>query len=282
MVNSPNLDSVLGCEAHLKCEQLQGMGAFKIRGAMNAVLCLREAGINGAVATHSSGNHGAALAAAARDDGRLATIVMPENALPSKIENVRRHGGEIQFCDATQRAREEGLASLIAGGHIAVHPYDQFEVIAGQGTVAIEMFQQGPELDILLIPIGGGGLAAGCALVANELSPATRVIAAEPAGAADTAESLELGRRIQQFKPDTIADGLRALLGATNFLVLKEHLDRVITVSEAGILNAMKLLETQLDMRIEPSSATAIAAIQESPAVFKGQRVGIVITGGNS
>lgn len=277
----PGLDRALGCRVHLKCEQLQEIGAFKIRGAMNAVLRLRERGRFADVATHSSGNHGAAVAAAARHDGRGAVVVMPENSVEAKVRNVRRFGGEVVFCAANQAAREQGLERLVGEGLIPVHPYDQFEIIAGQGTVALEFLEQAPAMDTFIAPIGGGGLVSGCAIVCRDRRPDMQLLGVEPEGAAETAASLERGRRVLDWRPETIADGLRATVGALPFRVISQHLDGVLTVSEAGILAGMELLRDHLDMLVEPSSATVIAAILEHPGVFAGRAVGAVLTGGN-
>ena len=281
VMSSPTLDQELGCRLFCKCENLQGMGAFKIRGATNAVLRLREQGIAADVATHSSGNHGAALAAAAAMDGRRAVVVMPDDCVNAKVNNVRRQGGEVRFCAATHKAREEGLDRLVERGMIPIHPYDHPDIISGQGTAALEMLKQQPDIEILLAPVGGGGLIAGCAIVASHLRPGMEVIAAEPLGAADTAESMRLGERVLHFKPETIADGLRALVGKLTFPIIRDLVDEVITVREDSLLEGMALVRDHLDMLIEPSSATVIAAILEQPERFAGRRIGAVITGGN-
>ena len=281
VVNSPELDRILGCQLYCKCENLQGMGAFKIRGATNAVLRLRERGIASDVATHSSGNHGAALAAAATLDGRQAVVVMPDDCVSAKVHNVRRHGGEVRFCAASQQAREEGLARLVEGGMVPVHPYDDEDIICGQGTAALELLKQQPDIDILLAPVGGGGLMAGSAIVARHLRPDMEVIAAEPQGAADTAESMRQGKRVERWQPNTMADGLRALVGALTFPIILDLVDAVLTVQEDNLLVGMKQVNDHLDMLIEPSSATVIAAILEQPDRFAGRKVGAIITGGN-
>ena len=281
VVNSPELDRILGCQLYCKCENLQGMGAFKIRGATNAVLRLRERGIASDVATHSSGNHGAALAAAATLDGRQAVVVMPDDCVSAKVHNVRRHGGEVRFCAASQQAREEGLARLVERGMVPVHPYDDEDIICGQGTAALELLKQQPDIDILLAPVGGGGLMAGSAIVARHLRPDMEVIAAEPQGAADTAESMRQGKRVERWQPNTMADGLRALVGALTFPIILDLVDAVLTVQEDNLLVGMKQVNDHLDMLIEPSSATVIAAILEQPERFAGRKVGAIITGGN-
>jgi len=281
VICDPRLNADLSCELWLKCENLQHTGAFKFRGASNAIALLDESGRHGDVATHSSGNHGAALALAATTHHRRAWVVMPENSVKTKVEAVRRNGGEIVFCAPNQQAREEGLAALVAESCIPIPPYDDARIISGQGTAVIEMSEQIPGLDVVLAPIGGGGLISGSAIAARALIPDVRVIGAEPEGAADTALSLKQGKRVEQFPVDTIADGLRAIVGVLNFEIIRDNVDKVITVSETGIIEAMALVWQRFRMLIEPSSATVIAAILASPEDFSGQRVGVIISGGN-
>ncbi len=281
VLTDPQFNEVLGCELWLKCENLQRTGAFKFRGASNAIARLDETGREGDVATHSSGNHGAALALAASTHNRHSWVVMPENSVKTKIEAVRRNGGEIIFCPPFQQDREKGLADLVAKGCIPIPPYDHVDIICGQGTAVVELSEQISGLDIILTPVGGGGLISGSAIAAKALIPAVTVIGAEPKGAADTALSLSQGKRLDQFPVDTIADGLRAMVGVLNFEIIQDKVDKVITVSEAGIVNAMALVWQHFRMLIEPSSATVIAAILESPEDFSGLRVGAIISGGN-
>lgn len=281
VLSDPQLNTELGCELWLKCENLQYTGAFKFRGASNAVALLDENGITGDVATHSSGNHGAALALAASTRNRRAWVVMPENSVRTKVEAVRRNGGEIVFCAPTQAAREKGLADLVAKGCIPIPPYDHGHIICGQGTAVIEMSEQIPGLDIIITPVGGGGLISGSAIAARALISNVEVIGAEPEGAADTALSLRQGKRVDQFPVDTIADGLRAIVGVLNFEIIRNNVNKVITVSEEGITDAMALVWQRFRMLIEPSSATVIAAILASPESFSGRRVGAIVSGGN-
>ncbi|MGB5487607.1 MAG: threonine/serine dehydratase [Lysobacterales bacterium] len=281
VLSDTQLNADLGCELWLKCENLQRTGAFKFRGASNAIALLDEAGRQGDVATHSSGNHGAALALAATTHNRRAWVVMPENSVKTKVEAVRRNGGEIIFCHATQPAREKGLAELVAKGCIPIPPYDHGHIICGQGTAVIEMSEQVPGIDIILTPVGGGGLISGSAIAARALISDVNVIGVEPEGAADTALSLSQGKRVDQYPVDTIADGLRAIVGVLNFEIIRDNVDKVITVSEAGIVEAMALVWQRFRMLIEPSSATVIAAILASPDDFSGRRVGAIISGGN-
>ncbi len=277
----PQFNAALACELWLKCENLQRTGAFKFRGASNAIARLEETGRKGEVATHSSGNHGAALALAASVHKRRARIVMPDNSVPTKIEAVQRYGGEVIFCAPTQQQREKGLADLVAEGCIPIPPYDHADIICGQGTAVIELAKQCPELEVLIAPVGGGGLISGSAIAAKALLPGIEVMGAEPEGAADTALSLEQGKRVEQFTPDTIADGLRAMVGVLNFEIIRKHVGGVITVSEAGIIDAMALVWRHFRMLIEPSSATVIAAVMTQPELFAGRRVGTIISGGN-
>lgn len=275
------LNDILGCELWLKCENLQRTGAFKFRGASNAIARLDETGRPGDVATHSSGNHGAALALAASTHNRRSWVVMPKNAIGTKVEAVRRNGGKIVFCDPTQQARENGLDALVANNCIPIPPYDHADIICGQGTCVIELSEQCPDLDIVLTPVGGGGLISGSAIAAKALIPSVTVIGAEPRGAADTAFSLEQGERVDSFPIDTIADGLRAIVGVLNFKIIQDKVDQVLTVSESGITEAMALIWRHFRMLIEPSSATVIATVLEHPDYFTGRRVGAVISGGN-
>lgn len=279
VLNDAGLDAAMGCRLFCKCEHLQRTGAFKFRGASNAVARLRERRIDGELATHSSGNHGAALALAARLDGRTAHVVMPDNASAIKIAAVKRYGGTIHFCAPTQAAREAGLAQLVDAGCIPVPPYDHSDIIAGQGTAALELVQSNPALELLIAPVGGGGLISGTALVARDRELA--VFAAEPAGADDTAASMARGKRVESWQANTIADGLRALVGVRNFAIIQQHVTQVLTVSDDEIRSAMALFWAHLRMLIEPSSAVAIAAVRKHPELFAGRRVGAIISGAN-
>jgi len=281
VLTDPQLNDELGCELWLKCENLQRTCSFKFRGASNAVALLEENGHQGDVATHSSGNHGAALALAASVHNRRAWIVMPENSVHTKVEAVRRNGGEVIFCAPNQQAREKGLAELVARGCIPVPPYDHGHIISGQGTAVVEMSAQIPGLDIVLTPVGGGGLISGSAIAARALIPNVTVIGAEPEGAADTALSLRQGKRVENFPVNTIADGLRAIVGVLNFVIISDNVDKVITVSEAGIIEAMALVWQRFRLLVEPSSATVVAAVLAAPGDFSGRRVGAIISGGN-
>jgi threonine dehydratase len=279
VINDPGLDEILGCRLFCKCENLQRTGAFKFRGAAHAIARLREDGQQGNVATHSSGNHGAALALAARLDGRTAHVVMPENSSPMKIDAVRGYGGQVHFCAPTNEARAERLAALVQQGLIPIHPYDDANIIAGQGTAAIELEHAVPTLEQIITPVGGGGLISGTAIAAR--SWGVSIFGVEPCGAADTVESLRRGEIATAFRPDTIADGLRAIVGQRNFRVIQDCVKQVLTVSDDEIRVAMTLVWHTLKLVIEPSSATVIAAIHKYPEIFRGRKVGAIISGGN-
>ncbi len=279
VINDSGLDEALGCHLYCKCENLQRTGAFKFRGASNAIARLREGGRDGDVATHSSGNHGAALALAARLDGRMAHVVMPENSSRLKIAAVRGYGGQIHFCAPSNEARAAKLHELVAAGMIPIHPYDNADIIAGQGTAALELQQAVPALEQVITPIGGGGLISGTAIATRPWGVA--VYGVEPEGAADTVASLQRGTIVDSFKPDTIADGLRAIVGRRNFRVIREEVLRVLTVSDDDIRDAMMLAWHTLRLLIEPSSATVIAAVRSHRELFGGRRVGAIISGGN-
>ncbi len=276
------LDAVAGAAMHFKCEHLQRGGAFKFRGACNAVWSLTEDEAGRGVVTHSSGNHGTALALAAATRGIPAHIVVPEGAVAAKLANIERAGGIVHHCAPTQAAREETCAKVQREtGATLVHPYADPRVIAGQGTVALELVQQVPGLDAVLVPVGGGGLASGCAIVLRALSPSTSIMGAEPAGADDALQSLQRGERVTDVVPRTVCDGLRATIGAPNLALLREHRVEIIAVDDDATLAAMRQLWAGLKQTIEPSSATVLAALLARRERFSGKRIGLVLTGGN-
>ncbi len=279
VMTSDVLDEVTGARLFFKCEQLQRTGSFKLRGASHAVSLLADDCPG--VATHSSGNHGAALACAAWQRGFRAEIAMPEGAVADKVDNVRRHGGRIHFCESTQAGREAMLAKLVADGLTPVPPYDDDHIIAGQGSAALELMEQVSDLDCVVAPVGGGGLVSGTALAALTATRPPEVIGVEPAGADDTARSLAAGRRVDNHHPDTIADGLRALVGERNLDLIRRHVTAVRTVSETQIFSAMEAIWTQLKQTAEPSGAVALAGVLATPERFTGRRVGVMISGGN-
>jgi len=282
VMTSATLDALCGGSLFFKCENFQKIGAFKARGAANAVFSLTDTEAKGGVATHSSGNHAAALARAARLRGIPAHIVMPTNAPKAKIDSVRRNGGIIVMCEPTIAARESTCARVMAEtGARLVHPYNDYAVMAGQGTATLELFEQAPDLDIVIAPVGGGGLLSGTAVAAKGLKPTVKVFAAEPAEADDAARSFAAGKLIPLDKTSTIADGLRTSVGERNFSIMQRNVDGVATVSEDGIVAAMRRIWEVMKIIIEPSCAVPYAAIMENKIDVKGKRVGIILTGGN-
>ena len=285
VMNNEEFDARCDRRVYFKCENLQVGGAFKFRGATNAV---RHAESNGwlqqgmAVATHSSGNHGAAVARAAQARGFAAVVVMPEDSAAPKFAAVERAGGQVIRCKPGLAAREATLASwLVEHSAFVVHPFDSSQVIAGQGTAAVELLVDCRALDVLTMPVGGGGLVGGSALAARALAPHCKVIAAEPAAADDAYQSFYSGQRVAAGIPTTIADGLRGALGMRNFALLRAHVDAVVTVSEAEIIAAMRCILQDLKLLIEPSSAVPVAALLAGKIGAAGQRVGVILSGGN-
>ncbi|MDI1319584.1 MAG: pyridoxal-phosphate dependent enzyme [bacterium] len=277
------LDAARGARLHYKCENLQAAGAFKSRGACNAVFSLTDAEAAHGVVTHSSGNHAAALARAARLRGLAAHIVMPTGAPQSKVHNVASFGGRITFCEPGLTAREAACAQIAAAtGAEIVPPFDDYRVMAGQGTATLELLQDVPDLDFILCPVGGGGLLCGTAVAAKALKPGLKVIGVEPALADDVAQSFRAGRRISIPTPATIADGLRTNCpGEKNFPLIQQYVDDIVTVSEEAIIAAMRELWDTLHMVIEPSAAVPYAALLEHKFVFGGRKLGLILTGGN-
>jgi threonine dehydratase len=276
------LDTLTGAELALKSEHLQRIGAFKFRGACNAVWSLADDIAARGVVTHSSGNHGAALALAARGRGIPCHVVVPEGAVRAKLAAIEHYGAILHRCAPTIAAREALCAQVQAEtGATSVHPYTDPRVIAGQGTAALELLTAHPDLDALVVPLGGGGLAAGTALAMRALAPDCRLYLAEPEGAADGARSFAKGALDHDFIPDTICDGLRGTLGAINFEMLRAADARVLTVDDAQVVAAMRLLWTRTKQLVEPSSATALAAVLAQRPLFEGRRVGIILSGGN-
>ncbi len=277
-----SLDRQVGARVFLKCENLQKVGAFKFRGACNAVLSLAESSVERGVVTHSSGNHAQALALAARLRGIPAYSVMPHNAPSVKKQAVAGYGGQITFCEPTLEAREATQAQVMAQtGATAIHPYNNHSVIAGQGTAALELLQEIPELEAIVAPVGGGGLLSGTATAATELSPRIRVIGAEPEGADDAFRSLAAGMILPSINPQTIADGLKTSLGDLTFPIIAKRVERIITVSEAGIISSMKFIWERAKIIIEPSAAVAVAALWEWKCDLTGMSVGVILSGGN-
>lgn len=282
VLRSRSLDALAGCELHFKCENLQRIGAFKFRGACNAIFALPAEVAARGILTQSSGNHGAAVALAARLRGVPATVVVPEGAPAVKLAGIAAHGARIVRCAPGMTARVAAAAALQAesGAHL-VHPFDDADVIAGQGTAALELLREAGELDALVTPVGGGGLLSGCALTARALHPAIVVLGAEPAGAADAEASLRAGHCITDMPARTVCDGLRGHLAPRTLALLQRHTDGILLVDDADTLAAMRLLWERLKLVVEPSAAVAFAAILRAPERFAGRRVGVVLSGGN-
>jgi threonine dehydratase len=282
VLTNARLDAACGGKLFFKCENLQKVGAFKTRGATNAVFSLTDAEAAQGVATHSSGNHAAALARAAKLRGIRAHIVMPSNSSKVKVRAVEGYGGKITFCEPTQAAREATCARVLAEtGATLIHPFEDERVMAGQGTAALELLEDYADLDLILCPVGGGGLLAGTAVAAKALRPQIKIIAAEPAEAGDAAQSFLAGRLLPFAKTQTIADGLRTNIGAPNFAIAQREVSDVVTVSEAAIVAGMRMIWDAVKIVIEPSAAVPYAAILERRVDVTGLRVGIILTGGN-
>jgi threonine dehydratase len=282
VLTSESVNQLLGASVFFKCENLQKVGAFKFRGACNAVLSLSDEEACRGVATHSSGNHAAALALAARIRGISAEIVMPSSSRAIKKAAVAGYGGRITECEPNQAARESTLARVVAAtGATFIHPYNDPPVIAGQGTAALELLDQVADLDIVMTPVGGGGLLSGTALAVAACAPHTRVVAGEPKGADDAARSLATGTIQPSLHPNTIADGLLTSLGELTFAIIREHVERIVTVSEGAIVATMRMIWERMKIIIEPSAAVPVAGLLEAPELFAGARVGVILTGGN-
>jgi len=282
VMTSSAINAITGAEIFFKCENLQKTGAFKFRGACNAVFSLTDEQASRGVGTHSSGNHAAALALAARMKGIQAQIVMPSNSPDIKKKAVAAYGGIITYCEPTLQARESTLQKIAANTGIEIiHPYNNSFVIAGQGTAAKELLESVPSFDLVMCPVGGGGLLSGTVLSVKALSPATKVIAAEPSGADDAYRSFRAGHIIPSIHPKTMADGLLTSLGEINFEVIRKNVDDIITVSEESIIEAMRLVWERMKLIIEPSSAVPLAAILENKEAYRKLRIGIILSGGN-
>ena len=271
-----------GTQLWLKCENFQRTGAFKFRGACNAVFSLSDEEAARGVATHSSGNHAAALACAAELRGILAHVVMPKTTTEMKKNNVQRYSPSITLCEPTLKAREETLRKVLNDtGAIEIHPYNNLTIIAGQGTAALEFLDEIPDLDILLTPVGGGGLLSGTAIATKETNSSIKVIGTEPTGADDAYRSFRSGKIIPSVNPQTICDGLLTSLGEFTFAAIQHHVDDIVTISEEAIKSAMKTVREKTGMSIEPSAAVPIATILEGKVNPSGKKVGIIISGGN-
>jgi threonine dehydratase len=282
VLTNQSLNEKVGAQVFLKCENLQKVGAFKFRGACNAVYSLTDKEAVRGVCTHSSGNHAAALALAAKMRGIPAYIVMPNNAPSVKKNAVAGYGGLITFCEPTLEARESTLDRIrLETGANVVHPYNDERVIAGQGTAVMELLEDVPDLDVIIAPVGGGGLLSGTAIAATELKKGIRVIAGEPEMADDAFQSMKAGEIIPSKNPKTIADGLLTSLGTLTFPIIQQRVEQIGTVSETGIIESMKYVWERAKIIIEPSSAVAISVLWQKKIDLSGLKVGIIISGGN-
>jgi threonine dehydratase len=282
VLSSQSINQIVGAELFFKCENLQKVGAFKFRGACNSVFSLTPEEAKNGVCTHSSGNHAAALALAARMRGIPAYIVMPNNAPEIKKKAVAGYGAQITFCEPTLAARESTLKQVAEQtGATEIHPYNYFNVICGQGTAAKELIEETGTLDVVMAPVGGGGLLSGTALSTKALLPSAKVIAAEPTGADDAFRSFYSKTLQPSVAPKTIADGLLTSLGSITFKIILNEVDQIATVSEENIVAAMRMIWERMKIIIEPSSAVPLAAILENKVDVKGKKVGIILSGGN-
>ncbi|WP_436514594.1 threonine ammonia-lyase [Ekhidna sp. To15] len=282
VMTSKNIDEIAGCHIFFKCENFQKVGAFKMRGASNAIFSYRpEDRVNG-FACHSSGNHGQAVALAAKLAGSKAYIVMPKNSSQVKINAVKGYDAEVILCEPNDASRTQTCEDVVKKtGAILIHPFDDYNIIAGQATAAKELIEEVDDLDAIISPVGGGGLAAGTSLIAHHLDPNMEVFLGEPEEVDDAFQSLKAGKIIPNKSANTIADGLKTTIGKKNFEILKEHVKEVFTVSEEEIIDAMKLIWERMKIVIEPSCAVPFAAILKNKSAFEGKRVGVILTGGN-
>jgi threonine dehydratase len=282
VLTNQSLNEKVNAQVFLKCENFQKVGAFKFRGACNAVYSLTDEEAAHGVCTHSSGNHAQALALAAKMRGIPAYIVMPDNAPTVKKNAVAGYGGQITFCEPTLEARESTMEGIrLRTGATVVHPYNDERVIAGQGTAALELLEDVPDLDVIIAPVGGGGLLSGTAIAATELKPEIRVIAGEPEMADDAFRSIKTGEIIPSKNPKTIADGLLTSLGSLTFPIVQQRVEQIVTVSEAGIIETMKYIWERAKIVIEPSSAVAIGVLWEKKINLSGLKIGVILSGGN-
>jgi threonine dehydratase len=282
VLTNESLNDQVGAQVFFKCENMQKVGAFKFRGGCNTVFSLNGEEAARGVCTHSSGNHAQALALAARIRGIPAYIVMPENAPMVKKNAVAGYGGQITFCAPTLEAREATLTRIYERtGANVVHPYNDERVIAGQGTAALELLEDVPDLEVIIAPVGGGGLLSGTAIATTEIKKGIRVIGGEPEMADDAYRSLQAGEIVPSLKPKTIADGLLTSLGSLTFPIIGERVEQIVTVSEQGIVDAMKFIWERAKIIIEPSAAVAVGVLWEKKIDLAGLRVGVILSGGN-
>jgi len=282
VLTSRSLNELSGANLFFKCENFQRAGSFKIRGATNAVELLPQDNLDRGIATTSSGNHGAALSMAVTRRGGRATVVMPSNTPGIKVENVKRNGGDIVWCEPNQVSREKTLDELVnSTGAVIIHPYNDERIVAGQGTAALELLEDHPDLDSIITPLSGGGLLSGTLCSAKRINPRIRVIGAEPREADDAFRSWKLGKIVPNATTNTICDGLRAQIGTITFPIIQEYVDDIITVSEDDIIVAMRLVWERMKIMIEPSSSITLAAVLNQKKQFKNSKVGLILSGGN-
>ena len=282
VLSNASLNKLSGAELFFKCENFQKAGSFKIRGATNTVLQLTQEELDRGIVTASSGNHGAALSMAVSNRGGKTTVVMPNNTPKMKVDNVERNGGEIVWCEPVQESREKVLKELLAEtGAVLVHPYNDERIIAGQGTAAKELLEDHPDLDMIVSPVSGGGLLSGTLCSAKEMNPDIKVYGAEPAEADDAYRSLQLGEIQANETTNTICDGLRAQIGTIPFPIIQEKVDGIITVTEEEIIDAMSIIWERMKIIVEPSSTITLAVILKRKELFAGQKVGLILSGGN-
>ncbi|MEJ5244186.1 MAG: pyridoxal-phosphate dependent enzyme [Bacteroidota bacterium] len=282
VLTSSYLNTLLGCEIFFKCENFQKVGAFKFRGATSALLSATAEELRNGVATHSSGNHAQALALAAKMLGTKATIIMPHNSPSVKKNAVAGYGADIILCEPTLESRERTLREFVSqSGALFVHPYDNFNIICGQGTAALELIDEVGTLDAVIAPVGGGGLLSGTSIAVKSLLPKAKVYGAEPSGADDAARSMREGSRVTQIVPNTVADGLRTTLSDLTFSIIRQNVDDIITIDDDKIISSMRLIWERMKIIVEPSSATALAAVIAEKDKLAGSRIGIILSGGN-
>jgi len=282
VLTSGQLNDMFGSDLYFKCENFQKVGAFKFRGACNAVFSLDDDQLSAGVITHSSGNHAAAVSLAARMRGAKAYIVMPSNSPGVKKQAVAGYGAEIRYCEPNLKAREDTANEIIQKtGATFIHAYDNFNVICGQGTAGLELVSEYPDLDIIIGPVGGGGLMSGTSIAVKGFNPGIKVYGAEPRGADDAYRSLKSGKYISHHKPDTIADGLLTTLSKRTFAILSEKLDDIFTATDENIIECMRLIWERMKIIVEPSSAVTLAVIAANTDLFRNRKVGLIMSGGN-
>jgi len=282
VLTNSSLNELSGAELHFKCENFQKAGSFKIRGATNTVLQLSEQELSSGVVTASSGNHGAALSMAVSNRGGKTTVVMPKNTPEIKVNNVKRNGGDIVWCEPNQESREQVLNEVLnETSGVLVHPYNDERIIAGQGTAAKELLEEVPKLDCIVSPVSGGGLLSGTSISAKSMNPEIQIFGAEPKEADDAFRSLEVGEIQSNETTNTMCDGLRAQIGTITFPLIQKHVDGIFTVSEDEILDSMKAIWERMKIIVEPSSSITLGAVLNNKEIFKEKKVGLILSGGN-